>query len=136
MIDFSPLAKAVIQLQNAIVEQSREPERFLLRAGLIQTFEYTYELSHKMLRRYLASTEPNPGTVAELTFEGLIRRASELGLVSAGVAQWKDFRQARAETSHTYDEEKALGVVARIPAFAHEAAFLLERLQERTDSNV
>ena len=135
MIDFTPLAKAVRQLQDAIVEQSREPDRLLLRAGLIQTFEYTYELSHKMIRRYLAETEPNPDAAAELTFEGLIRRADELGLVSAPVAEWKRFRESRSETSHTYSEEKALKVVARIPAFAHEVAFLLERLQKRTQSN-
>ncbi len=135
MIDFTPLEKAVHQLQSAIVEQGREPDRLLLRAGLIQTFEYTYELSHKMIRRHLAETEPNPDAVAELTFEGLIRRADELGLVSAPVAEWKRFREARSETSHTYSEEKALKVVARIPVFAREVAFLLERLQKRTQSN-
>jgi nucleotidyltransferase substrate binding protein (TIGR01987 family) len=132
MIDFTPLAKAVMRLDSAIEEQAREPDRLLLRAGLIQTFEYTFELSHKMIRRYLADTEPNPDDVAALTFEGLIRRADELGLVSKPVATWKDFRQARTDTSHTYNEEKAVAVVSRIAPFAHEAAFLLKRLQERT----
>jgi nucleotidyltransferase substrate binding protein (TIGR01987 family) len=135
MIDFTPLEKAVGQLQSAIVEQSREPNRLLLRAGLIQTFEYTFELSHKMIRRYLSETEPSPAAVTELTFEGLIRRADELGLVASPVAAWKDFRQARTETSHTYNEEKAIGVVARIPSFAQEVTFLLKRLQERAQSN-
>src|SRR4051812_42717669 len=108
MIDFTPLQKALEQLRSAIDEQSREPHRLLLRAGLIQTFEYSFELSHKMLRRYLAATEPNPDDVIELTFEGLIRRADELGLVAAPVSTWKQFRQARTDTSHTYNEEKAL----------------------------
>jgi nucleotidyltransferase substrate binding protein (TIGR01987 family) len=132
MIDFTPLEKAVTQLQNALVEQAREPDRLLLRAGLIQTFEYTFEISYKMIRRYLAATEPNPDDVAALTFEGLIRRADELGLVASPVAIWKDFRQARTDTSHTYNEEKAVAVVSRIPPFAQEAAFLLKRLQEKT----
>ncbi len=135
MIDFSPLAKAVSQLQNAIEEQALEPDRILLRAGLIQTFEYTFELSHKMIRRYLMETEPSPDAVAELTFEGLIRRADELGLVQSPVAIWKDFRQARTDTSHTYNEEKALKVVTRIRPFAEEAAFLSKRLQEKTTPN-
>jgi nucleotidyltransferase substrate binding protein (TIGR01987 family) len=132
MIDFTPLEKAVTQLQNALVEQAREPDRLLLRAGLIQTFEYTFELSYKMIRRYLADTEPNPDDVAALTFEGLIRRADELGLVASPVAVWKDFRQARTDTSHTYNEEKAVAVVSRIAPFAQEAEFLLKRLQEKT----
>ena len=134
-LDLTPLAKAVNQLHAAIEEQAREPDRLLLRAGLIQTFEYTFELSHKMIRRYLADTEPSPVEVAELTFEGLIRRADELGLVTAPVAIWKEFRKARTDTSHTYNEDKALAVVARIPEFAREVMFLLQRLQERNASN-
>ena len=135
MIDFTPLAKASAQLNSAIEEQAREPDRLLLRSGLIQTFEYTFELSHKMIRRYLSATEPSPDTVAELTFEGLIRRADELHLVASPVSIWKDFRQARTETSHTYNEDKAVRVVARIPAFAQEVSHLLEQLQQRTQSN-
>ena len=135
MIDVTPLAKASAQLNNAIEEQAREPERLLLRAGLIQTFEYTFELSHKMIRRYLAATEPSPEVVAELTFEGLIRRADELSLILSPVATWKDFRQARTETSHTYNESTAVGVVARIPSFAQEVSHLLAQLQKRTQSN-
>jgi nucleotidyltransferase substrate binding protein (TIGR01987 family) len=132
MIDLTPFEKAVGQLHSAVEEQAREPQRLLLRAGLIQTFEYTFELSHKMIRRYLSETEPSRDAVAELTFEGLIRRADELGLVASPIATWKDFRQARTDTSHTYNEHKAVSVVARIPAFAQEAEFLLRRLQERT----
>ncbi|MGI4758624.1 MAG: HI0074 family nucleotidyltransferase substrate-binding subunit [Janthinobacterium lividum] len=135
MIDISPLAKAVDQLASAIHEQAHEPERPLLCAGLIHTFEYTFELTHKMLRRYLAAPEPSPDDVAALSYEGLIRRADELRLVSSPVALWKDFRQARTETSHTYNEAKAIGVVARIPAFYKEARFLVERLQEEIEAH-
>ena len=135
MIDLTPLAKASEQLQSAIKEQALEPQRLLLRAGLIQTFEYTFELSHKMIRRYLLDTESSPEIVAEYTFEGLIRRADELRLVVSPVAVWKDFRQARTETSHTYNEDKAVRVLARIPAFAEEVTYLLARLQERIQSH-
>src|SRR5665213_1713508 len=113
MIDVTPLEKAVGQLHDAVAEQAREPDRLLLRNGIIQTFEYTFELSHKMIRRYLAATEPSPEEVFALTFEGLIRRADELGLVASPVADWKDFRKTRTDTSHTYNEENAVSVVAR-----------------------
>ena len=135
MIDFTPLENAVHRLQSAIVEQAYEPDRLLLRAGLPQKFECTDEFSHKVTRRYLAKTGPNPDTVAELPFEGLIRHPDELGLVSAPVAERKRFRESRGAASDTYSEEKALKGVPRIPAFAHEVAFLLERLQKRTQSN-
>ena len=135
MIDLSPLRKAMGQLQSAIEEQAREPDRLLLRAGLIQTFEYTFELSHKMIRRVLMATEPSPEVIADLTFEGMIRRADELKLVASPVAVWKDFRQARTETSHTYNEERAVRVVSRIPAFAREVTYVLEQLQKRVADN-
>lgn len=135
MIDVSPLAKEVEQLRSALEEQAREPERVLLRAGLIQTFEYTFELAHKMIRRYLAETEPSSEVVVGLTFEGLIRRADEVGLLRSPVAVWKDFRQARTDTSHTYDERKALAVVSRIPAFAAESEYLLQQLKQRTSQH-
>jgi nucleotidyltransferase substrate binding protein (TIGR01987 family) len=135
MIDVTPLGEAVAQLHSAIEEQAREPDRILLRAGLIQTFEYTFELSHTMIRRYLLETEPSPAAVAELSFGGLIRRADELGLVVSPVAVWKDFRLARTNTSDTYNEEKAVSILARIRPFAEEVTFLPKGLQERTQSN-
>lgn len=132
MIDFSPLSGAVKQLTSALEEQAREPDRKLLRAGLIQTFEYTYELSHKMLRRYLASIDPSPAAIEYLTFEDLIRRGDEAGLVQSPVAVWKGFREARSITSHTYNEGKADEVMLKIPAFHSEVVFLLRQLQERS----
>ncbi len=132
MIDVTPLAKAAEQLSSAIQEQALEPQRLLLRAGFIKIFEYTYELSWKMIKRYLQATEPDPDSVAGLWFEGIIRRADELGLVASPVAVWKEFRKARTDTSHTYNEEKAISVVAQIPTFAKEVQYLLSRLQERT----
>ena len=135
MIDLTAFRNAVQQLSSAIQEQSREPERPLLRAGLIQTFEFTYELSHKMLKRYLLSVTPSPEQIDLLTFEGLIRLGDEAGLLLSPIAVWKDFRKARTETSHTYTEEKAVAVLNRIPAFEQEAKHLLERLRERIESH-
>ncbi len=132
MIDFAPLQNAVAQLTSALQEQAREPDRQLLRAGLIQTFEYTYELSHKMLRRYLASISPSPSEIEDLSFEDLIRKGDESGLLKAPVAAWKSFREARSITSHTYNESKAEEVLAKIPAFHQEVQFLLERLTGRS----
>ncbi len=132
MIDLAPLSSAVRQLTSALEEQGREPHRALLRAGVIQTFEFTYELSHKMLRRYLASIDPSPSEIENLSFESLIRRGDEAGLLASPVAVWKDFREARSVTSHTYNETKAEEVLAKVPAFHREVTFLLRRLLEES----
>ncbi len=46
----------------------------------ILRFEYTYELSHKMLKRYFEMTEPNAEMIDQMLFPDLIRTASERGL--------------------------------------------------------
>jgi len=132
MIDVTPLAKASERLSEALREQALEPERLLLRAGTIQTFEFTYELAFRFLKRYLEANAPNPNDIELLTFEGVIRLADQSGLLLSPVARWKDFRQARTDTSHTYNEDKAIKVFARIPDFDKEVRYLLERLRERT----
>ena len=124
MIDLSPPRKAVQQLTFALEEQAREQDRSLLRAGVIQTFKYTYELAHKMLRRYPASVDPSLREIKDLHFEGLIRRGDKAGLVASPVAVWKGFREARSMTSHTYNEAKAEEVMAKVPAFHREVTFL------------
>jgi nucleotidyltransferase substrate binding protein (TIGR01987 family) len=132
MIDVTPLTKASERLSEALREQALEPDRVLLRAGTIQTFEFTYELSFRILKRYLEANAANPNDIELLTFEGVIRLGDQSGLLLSPVAKWKDFRQARTDTSHTYNEEKAIKVLARIPDFDKEVKFLLERLRERS----
>jgi len=131
MIDLTPMVNAVRLLGEAIHEQALEPERIIVRAGLIQTFEFNYELAVAMMTRYLESIATIPNNPELKIFESLIRLADEQGLVLSPVATWKGFRQARNNTSHSYNEKKAIAVLAVIPAFEREAKYLLARLQER-----
>jgi nucleotidyltransferase substrate binding protein (TIGR01987 family) len=132
MIKLTPLANAIERLQEGVAAQTSDPHNTLLRDGLIQRFEFTYELTHKLLRRYLESTAANPDDVRSLTFEALIRLGDEQRLLLSDVAQWKRYRKARTDTSHTYNEQTAIGILPVIPVFIQEAEFLLDRLKERT----
>ncbi|GAC1422184.1 MAG: nucleotidyltransferase substrate binding protein [Acidobacteriaceae bacterium] len=131
MIKLTPLTNAVQRLKEGVVQEN-DPENSLLRDGLIQRFEFMNELSHKLLRRYLESTAADPDDVRALTFEGLIRLGDEQKLLMSDVSQWKKYRKARTDTSHTYDEKAALEIIPLIPTFIREAQFLLEHLKERT----
>jgi len=48
---------------------------------LIQRFEFTYEISHKMLCRYLEASSANPAEFDKADFQYLIRTANERGLL-------------------------------------------------------
>ena len=47
-----------------------------LREGLIQRFEFTYELAHRTLQRYLRESAASAHDINQLTFADLIRTAS------------------------------------------------------------
>ncbi|EFQ24238.1 nucleotidyltransferase substrate binding protein, HI0074 family [Aminomonas paucivorans DSM 12260] len=136
-LDLTALRNALSQLDRALefheraAQEGQDELAEQLRAACIQAFEFTYELSWKMLRRYGALTEPNPQEVKSLPFPDLIRWGCERGLVLSDWTAWMAYREARGTTSHTYDGAKAQAVFAVIPAFRDEARFLLARLEER-----
>lgn len=128
-LDFTPLANAVTRLDEGLARYRADEEDSQIRDGLIQRFEFTYDLSHKMLRRALEAGAANPEEVDRMTFPTLIRTGNEQGLVGADWAAWRTWREMRNITSHTYDEGKARQVAAAIPAFLAEAQDLLARLR-------
>ena len=133
-IDLSSLERALGQFEIAITAWTTTPADDLVRDAVIQRFEFTYELSIKMLRRYLRSVAASDDEVNELTFRDLIRRASDLKLVRRDVLIWLDFRQARTDTVHTYNEIRAVEVAETAKTFAGEARLLLNSLKERIQS--
>jgi nucleotidyltransferase substrate binding protein (TIGR01987 family) len=126
MIDISSLRQAIARLDEALAARAGAPEDKFIRDACIQRFEYSYELAHKMLRRFLEAAEP--GGVRELSFPNLIRLGFERGLLAQSWDVWMGFREARNATSHTYDEAKAAGVMEKIPAFAVAARFLATQI--------
>jgi hypothetical protein len=50
----------VRRLREGLLHCEREPADEQVHDGLIQRFAFTYELSHKMLRRYLKQTAASP----------------------------------------------------------------------------
>jgi hypothetical protein len=59
---------------------------------------------------------------------------SEQSLLRSGWDRWKDYRKASGTTSHTYDADKALEVLAIVPDFLQEANHLLAVLTRRTEA--
>jgi nucleotidyltransferase substrate binding protein (TIGR01987 family) len=130
-IDISPLERVVARLDEGLSRWQRHADDDQLRDGLIQRFEFTYELAHRLLRRYLESVAATPEDVDRLSFPDLIRSASEQGLLLHDWGVWRGYREMRNKTSHTYDEDVAAQVVEGIPAFLEEARALCQTLRQR-----
>jgi nucleotidyltransferase substrate binding protein (TIGR01987 family) len=130
-LDITSLGNAVGRLREGLARCEREPADEQLRDGLIQRFEFTYELSHRMLKRYLKEIAASPEEIDQLPFADLIRAANAQGLLRSDWPAWRRFREMRARTSHTYDVKAASQIAAAIPAFLDEAEHLYAELQRR-----
>jgi len=130
ILDLTSFTKALASLQKAYNARRQDVKNEFLLDACIQRFEYTYELSHKMLKRYLEISEPASNVIDEMSFPDLIRTGYERGLLLHSWNSWRDYREARNLTSHTYDEEKALKVWDIIDNFLKDSDHLLKKLME------
>ena len=130
-LDLTPLANAVQRLDEGLARYQQDITDTQIRDGLIQRFEFTYEISHKILKRHLKQVSASPGAFNEMAFADLIRSGNEHGLLLGDWSDWKGYRERRGKTSHTYNEEIAMDVVQSIPDFLLEVRHLLKKLQER-----
>lgn len=130
-LELSSLEKAIARLEEGLARYHQDITDTQIRDGLIQRFEFTYELSHKMLKRHLEHTSATPAQYDSMSFSDLIRSGNEQGLLLGDWPNWRIYREMRAQTSHTYDEQKALEVVAVIPAMLTEAQYLLAQIKQR-----
>lgn len=133
-LDFTPLRNAIARLDEGLKRYLADPADIQIRDGLIQRFEFTYDLSHKSLRRAIETASANPEAIDHFTFPELIRTGCEQGLLAGDWGNWKRYREKRNTTSHTYDEQKALEVVGVIPEFLEEAKALQQRLRTRFEA--
>ena len=94
-LDLTPLEDAVMQLEEALelyhsdLAQSHPRLGRHLRAAVIQAFEFTYELSFKMLKRYLELASPNPAEIDSLVFNEIIRESYRRALVQSDLPIWR-----------------------------------------------
>lgn len=131
----TPLQKASERLKEGLIRYNADVNDEQIRDGLIQRFEFTYELSHKFIKRYLEYSSPTPDDIDKMAFSDIIRSANEIGLLLGDWTDWKAYREMRNLTSHSYNEQKALAVVANIPKFLTEVEFLLKEFSKRLNDD-
>lgn len=122
-LDISSLLKAIKSLESslyvfnnfALDKDTDEEVLNTLRAGVIQKFEFTYELAWKMMKRWL-DLNLNPDATFGVTKKELFRLSAENGLIN-DVEKWFVFQASRNKTSHTYSEDVAEGVYIKAKEF-------------------
>ena len=138
-LDLTSLEKASQSLSEAINSVSdtdfmsslSEQQTRLVKSGVIQNFEFTYEASWKMLKRQLVIQEGG-SEIEVLSRKELYRLGAQKGLIDDPV-KWFEYHRARNETSHTYDLKKSDFVFKITFEFLVSVMFLLNALKERND---
>ena len=117
----TPLKRALATLEEALAA----PDSGFVRDSIVKRFEYTYEVSWKMMQRFLKRREDDiPPTRREL-----FREAARLGLID-DPRTWFTFHENRNKTAHAYSEAAAREVITMARQLAPAAAYLIAALEK------
>jgi nucleotidyltransferase substrate binding protein (TIGR01987 family) len=117
------------KLEEGIGSLLEESINDLEKEGIIQRFEYTYELAWKTLqdllkyKGYQDISGPNP----------TLEQAFQDGYIADGQT-WKQMKKSRDLSTHTYNEETADSIYKRIKDVYFEAFKALEERLEQERS--
>lgn len=109
-INVLPLLKAFKKFEAFRLHDKTEQEK----AGIIQAFEYCFELSWKLMKRLLEER----GRIANSPRETFRMAALEGFIENPEI--WFEFIKKRNLTVHTYQEKEAEEVLAICPIFSTE----------------
>lgn len=117
----SQFLKALARLREAAALQEND----IVRDALIQRFEFTYETGWKALFFWLR----HEGEDVPLMARPVLRAAFVARLIE-DPQLWEEIKDCRNETSHTYNEAKAIAVAGFVRAKALAAFDALGRRME------
>ncbi|MDA3824233.1 MAG: nucleotidyltransferase substrate binding protein [Bacteroidales bacterium] len=100
---------ALSQLEAAVSLADQRPLSELEQQGMIQSFEYTHELSWNVLRDYLK----DQGTQQLFGSKDTVRAAFAVGLIQDGEA-WMEMIRDRNRSYLTYNVEVANAIVTNV----------------------
>lgn len=139
MLDLKSFEKAIQSLEKLSLRT--EDKEFMMTldevvnygliAGVIQNFEFTYEIAWKYIKRWL---EANIGStvVDGVSRRQLFRLAIENHLID-DVDIWMDYHISRNRTFHTYNLDTAEEVYKTAIEFLKDVKILYKRLEMKND---
>ena len=136
--DLTSLKKALQSFETAIRIAQDPSAHFTfeqlrtIQAGVIQHFEFSYELCWKFIQRWLKANIPSSDVAIPRTRKELFRIAAQYQLIDDPLP-WFEFGDARNMTSHIYDEKKAQTVYNVALQFLDPAKSLLNQLEKKND---
>lgn len=121
---------ALQRLKEAVARYQAAPDDTLYRDGLIQRFEFTFELAWKSLREYM---EDQGADMSGIVFSKQVFKAAYAAGIISDAKLWLNMLDSRNLMSHIYDEETAVSIADQVSSefiapLAALAAFYRENL--------
>lgn len=101
---------ALKRLEEAIARYQTAPSDTLYRDGLIQRFEFTFELAWKSLKEYM---EDQGMVMTIVSPRSVLKEAYAAGIID-NPDIWNEAVDSRNLMSHIYDEETAISIADRV----------------------
>lgn len=108
-------SRALAQLGRAVELAHSRPLSELEKQGLIQTFEFVFELAWTLMQDYFLY-QGNPAITGS---RDAIRTAFKQGLIADGEG-WMEMIKSRNQTAHTYNESVANEIAEKIIALYYD----------------
>ena len=118
-INITPLIKAVKQFKKGLTQVKDQLDR----DGVIQRFEFTFELIWKTLKRILAFKGINVNSPRDV-----FRESAKQKLINDPLV-WFEFIKKRNLTIRTYNEEYANEIFECLPLFNKELDKVIENIK-------
>ena len=117
--------KALVTLENAVLLANTRKLTDLEKQGVIQGFEFTFEMAWNVMKDYLEEE----GVTGIIGSKGAVRQAFNKGLIGDGQT-WMDMVKDRNLSSHSYDEKTAEGLVTAImEIYCQQFKIFAEKMQ-------
>lgn len=129
---FQNFSRAYTLLNLALEENDIDDLSNLEQEGVIQRFEYTYELAWKTLKDYL---EYNGANITEITARNVFKEAYSSEIIKDSEI-FIDMMLSRNLLSHTYDFNKFKDILIKVkkdylPALSDLYFFFMDRILEK-----
>ncbi|MFC1566842.1 HI0074 family nucleotidyltransferase substrate-binding subunit [bacterium] len=139
-LDLTSFKKAIESFENSInvACNDKKMESFdistqeTIKAGVIQNFEFTYELCWKFIQRWLKENYIKEEAEFPRTRKELFRLAARASLLE-DASVWFKYTEARNMTSHIYAKEVSETVFNEAVKFIIDAKILLNNLEQKND---
>ena len=129
---FQNFSRAYNLLNSVLEENDIDDLSNLEQEGVIQRFEYTYELAWKTLKDYL---EYNGANIAEITARNVFKEAYSSKIIKNSEI-FIDMMLSRNLLSHTYDFNKFRDILIKVkkdylPVLSDLYFFFMDRILEK-----